>query len=215
MIPATLTRCEFCVGDTDLVENLACRSGSVCRLSTVLSPLLAGRININPTDPARSPAKQPPQRRPGGETVWSACHVVNFRGWIEAEAPEDRGRKIGGCHGIQCRVRRQSIACSVYGSLRDSATCEEDAVTVRPVVPALMAVDARRPAELTHDDHQRGVGPVGGLADTSFTTSLTVGARRETVDELTSGVEFSIFIPTPCPVRSIDTDWHSPAAREA
>ena len=57
--------------------------------------------------------KQPAQRLAVGESQGPAGLVVDFAGWVDAEAREDRGDQVGGGDGIEVGIGADAVAGAV------------------------------------------------------------------------------------------------------
>ena len=89
-----------------------------------------------------------------GQFVWSAREVEHLLHWVKAEAPEECGSKVGGAYGITVWIGSQFIARAERDPAPNTATCQDDAIAVRPVIAAGVTVNLGRSPKFTHGNHQ-------------------------------------------------------------
>src|SRR5262245_13504616 len=85
-------------------------------------------------------------RLSGRQPVRAVGLVVDLGGVIESEAPEDGGGQVARRNGIAGRVGAEPVAGTVHRPAAHASSGEQNAVAVRPVVAAALAVDLRRAA---------------------------------------------------------------------
>jgi hypothetical protein len=116
--------------------------------------------------PAR-PASQAPssaQSRDGPASLGnnglrSALQVGPLRVEVDAQVAIDRGRQIGGCHAGFLHLRALGVGAADDLAVGDAAAAQQHRHAVGPVFATTLPPlgEDRRPAELSHGQHQRVV----------------------------------------------------------
>ena len=89
-----------------------------------------------------------------GKFIGAAGEVTDLTGRFKPESPENSGCEISGRNSIGIGVCTELVTCAERDSAFDSASGQDDAVAMGPVIAPDTRVYFRRPAKLTHCNHQ-------------------------------------------------------------